>query len=206
LKTKGAFPPSAYQGLPLSPLVEAYLEINQLKHLYRQGWLRRGIPAEQCETVAEHVFGMVMLAWWIADLYFPTLNREHVIRLVLVHELGEVYTGDLTPSDGVDALEKHRLEREAVRRVVAKLPRGAEYLALWEEYEALQTLEARLVKQIDRLEMALQASVYERQGWGNMEEFFQTTAAALEDPVLIQILQEIQNLRPTNLESGIPPH
>jgi putative hydrolases of HD superfamily len=195
MKTKGPFPLSAYEGIHLSPLLEVYLEINQLKHLYRQGWLLRGVPPEHCESVADHIWGMVMLAWWASDTYFPTLNRDQVIRLVLVHELGEVYTGDLIPADGIPIEEKHNLERQAVWKIVAKLPRGAEYLALWEEYENQQSPEARLVKQIDRLEMACQASVYERQGWGNMAEFFQTTEGALTDRTLIEILKEMQQIR-----------
>ena len=195
MRVKAAFPLQEYQGRALSPLVEACLEVNQLKHLYRQGWLRRGVAPEQCESVAEHVLGVVMLAWWVTDQYFPTLDRDQVIRLALVHDLGEIYTGDLTPADGVSAEDKRRLEREAVQRVVHKLARGAEYLALWEEYEAMQTAEARLVKQIDRLEMALQAGVYERQGWGSMQEFFQSAAGALLDPELRDIFQELQDLR-----------
>ena len=195
MRVKGAFPLSAYQGQTLSPLLEAYLEVNQLKRLYRQGWLRRGVPPEQCESVAEHVLGMVMLAWWVVDQYFPDLDRERVIRLALAHELGEIYTGDLTPSDGVSIEEKHRLERAAVQRVVEKLARGAEYLALWEEYEQMETPEARLVKQIDRLEMALQAGVYEKQSDYSMEEFFQSAAGALENSALIEIFREIQRLR-----------
>jgi putative hydrolases of HD superfamily len=196
LKTKAPFPLAQYAGQDLSPLVEAYFEINQLKHLYRQGWLRRGVPTEKCETVAEHVFGMVMLAWWMTDQYFPSLDRDRVVCLVLVHELGEVYTGDLTPADGIAVHEKHRLEREAVQRVTAKLARGEHYLKLWDEYEAALTPEARLVKQIDRLEMAFQARVYESQGRGNMYEFFESAAGALVEPILREILQELRDLRP----------
>jgi len=195
MKVKGPFPPAGFEGSSLTPLLEAYLEVNQLKHLYRQGWLRRGVPPENCESVADHIYGMVMLAWWSADQYFPTLNRDLVIRLVLAHELGEIYTGDLIPADGITLAEKHQLERHAVERVVGKLPHGSEYLDLWEEYESQQTPEARFVKQIDRLEMAFQASVYESQHWDDMSEFFQSAQQALSDPLLQDIFQELQSLR-----------
>lgn len=195
MKTKGPFPLAGFDGHSLHPLIKAYFQINQLKHLYRQGWLRRGLPAEKCESVADHIYGMVMLSWWAVDLYFPQLDRERLIRMVLVHELGEIYTGDLIPADGIDQQQKYQLEREAFRRVVEELPDGAEYLALWEDFEAGLSPEAQLIKQIDRLEMGLQALVYEQQGWGDMSEFFQSTQNAVADPTLKEIFHQLMVLR-----------
>lgn len=191
MKTKADLPLASFGDQNLSPLAAAYFELVHLKQLYRQGWLRRGIPPERCESVAEHVFGMAMLAWWIADAHFPHLNRDKIIRMTLVHELGEIYTGDLVPADAVPVEEKHRREREGLWQVVGKLPLGAEYLALWEEYERGSTPEARFVKQIDRLEMAFQARVYQQQGFANLSEFFASAAAGVEDPVLREILAEL---------------
>jgi putative hydrolase of HD superfamily len=195
MKVKASLPLSTLSGRNPSPLLEAYFEINHLKQLYRQGWLRRGLPPERCETVAEHVFGMVMLAWWLVDGFFPTLDRDKVIRMVLVHEIGEVYTGDLTPADNIPRGEKHRLERKALEQVVGKLPRGVEYIALWEEFEHNETPEARLVRQVDRLEMAFQASIYERQDLGDMSEFFASAAQCVSDEQLQSILAELEALR-----------
>jgi putative hydrolase of HD superfamily len=192
--TKGEPPLAALSGRDLAPLIEAYFEINQLKQLYRQGWLRRGVPPERCESVAEHVFGMALLGWWIADEAFPELDRDKIIRMTLAHELGEVYAGDIIPADQVPAAEKERLEREALGRVVGKLPRGADYLALWEEYQAGQTGEARYVKQLDRLEMAFQAVAYQTQGLGAMDEFLASAAAALDDERLKVIFAQLAAL------------
>ncbi len=191
MKTKADLPLAAFSGQSLSPLVAAYYELDHLKQLYRQGWLRRGVPPERCESVAEHVFGMAMLGWWIVDAYFPGLDRDKVLRMILTHELGEIYTGDLTPGDNVPLEEKHRREREGLWQVVGKLPNGEQYLALWEEFEAGQTPEARFVRQLDRLEMAFQASVYRQQGFENMSEFFASASAAIEDPVLRKLFEEV---------------
>src|SRR5512133_2528478 len=139
MKTK-ASPP--YENLPeqgISPLLSAYFELNHLKQLYRQGWLRRGVPPERCESVAEHVFSMAMMAWWLVDNHFPALDRDRVLRLVLVHELGEIYTGDIIPGDQMPVEEKHRREHAALWQVVQKLERAEEYLALWQEFEDNQT-------------------------------------------------------------------
>ena len=195
MKEKASLPLSTLSGRNPSALLEAYFEINHLKQLYRQGWLRRGLPPERCESVAEHVFGMAMLAWWLVDGFYPNLDRDKVIRMVLVHEIGEVYTGDLTPSDNIPRGEKHCLERKALEQVVGKLPHGVEYIALWEEFEHNETPEARLVRQVDRLEMAFQASIYERQDLGDMSEFFTSAGQCVSDEQLRSILAELEALR-----------
>jgi putative hydrolases of HD superfamily len=183
-------PLAAFDGKNTSPLVQAYLELNHLKQLYRQGWLRRGLPPEQCESVAEHIYGMVMLAWWIIDNSALDLDRDRLLRMVLVHELGEIYTGDIIPSDRVALEEKHARERDGLLRVTGKLRRGAEYLSLWEEFEAGETPEARFVRQVDRLEMAFQAAVYEQQGFP-AGEFFASADAAIIDPVLREVFNQL---------------
>lgn len=198
MRVKGPFPADLVKRNDVSPLVGVYFEFNQLKQLYRQGWLRRGIPPEQTESVADHILSMTLLAWWIADAYFPSLDANHVIRLCLAHELGEIYTGDLTPSDPFSPEEKHRREREALLRITAPLPNGADLLALWEEFEVGETVEARFVRQLDRLEMAFQAVSYEQQGFGSLEEFLATTRLAVHDPILQSLLAELETLRNTS--------
>ena len=191
MQVKAENPINLLQGRRTLPLVEAYFELNQLKQLYRQGWLRRGVPAERCESVAEHIFGMAMLSLFIADAYFPSLNLLKVLRLTLLHDLGEIYAGDIIPADEVPPQEKLRRERESVERVFSRLPRGADYLALWLEYEDNQTDEARFVKQMDRLEMALQASVYQQQHLLNAGEFLASASQVLDRPELRAILDEL---------------
>lgn len=201
MKTKAPLPLTAFEGRELSPLLEAYLQFNHLKHLYRQGWLRRGISPEECESVAEHIFAMALLAWWAAEAYDPALDTTKIIRMVLVHELGEIYAGDIIPADEVPPAEKHSLERAAVERVTRALPGGDAILALWEEYEQAASPEAVFVKQVDRLEMALQALVYESQGVPRMAEFFGSASAAVSDPRLRALLDEALSQR----DSGHPP-
>jgi putative hydrolases of HD superfamily len=192
MKTKGGLPLGALDGSGAGPLIAAYFELEQLKQLYRQGWLRRGVPVEQCESVAEHVFGMAMLAWWLVDAYYPTLNRDKILRMILAHELGEIYAGDIIPADQMDRAEKLRQEREGLLRVTGKLPNGEQYLALWEEFEAGATAESVFVRQVDRLEMAFQAAVYRKQGFASMEEFFASAEAAVELKELRDVLAALK--------------
>ena len=195
MHTKASIPVSQLSTRQVAPLIEAYFEFNHLKQLFRQGWLQRGIPHARCESVAEHTFGVAVLALFLADAHFPDLDASKVLRLALLHDFGEIYVGDLTPADGIDRGEKWRLERHAVLQVLHKLPRGADYLALWEEYERGASPEAQFVRQIDRLEMALQASVYEHQGLADLSEFFTSVEQALAAPALQAILHELKTLR-----------
>lgn len=177
------------------PLIQAYFELNHLKQLYRQGWLRRAISPAQCESVAEHTFGVALLALFLADSHFPALDPLKLVRMALLHDLGEIYAGDMTPADNVPAAEKHRLEAESVQRVLGKLPHAQTYLALWDEFEQGQSAEAQVIKQLDRLEMALQAVVYEQQSQVTLSEFFDTAQAALTTPALLALFAEILSLR-----------
>jgi putative hydrolase of HD superfamily len=194
MRIKAPPPISHLQGEQVGPLVQTYFELNHLKQLYRQGWLARGVPVERCESVAEHTFGVALLAWFLVDAHLPTVDRDKVLRMALIHDLGEIYAGDLTPRHQVSASEKRRLERESVTQVLARLPQGATYVALWEEYEEGSCPEAQFVRQVDRLEMALQAAVYERQGLIDPSEFYASVAGALSMPALQAAFGELEKL------------
>jgi putative hydrolase of HD superfamily len=195
MRRKAQLPLAASELGRLSPLVRAYVEWSQLKQLYRQGWLRRGIRPEQCESVAEHTFGVALLTLTLVDTHFPELDREVALRMALLHDLGEVYTGDLTPADGVPGGEKHRRERASVVHVLGELENGQEYIALWEEYEQGDTPEARLVRQVDRLEMGLQAYLYERQEGADLSEFYASVREGLNLPALLRLFGQVEKLR-----------
>ncbi|MBN1373475.1 MAG: HD domain-containing protein [Anaerolineaceae bacterium] len=195
MERKAEIPKELLDRLAGQPLLAAMTEFNQLKNLYRQGWLRRGIPREQCESVADHIFGMTWLAWLLMDAGLTEdVDRERVLRMVLAHEVGEIYAGDMIPADGVEASEKQRLERESALRVVGKLAGGEEILALWEEFEAGQTPEARLVRQLDRLEMAFQAAQYRAGGAQGTGEFFESARRSITDEGLLALLTEIEGV------------
>ena len=178
-----------------SPLLGAMYEFQHLKTLYRQGWLRAGIPRDQCESVAEHTLGVAVLSLFLADAHFPQLDRTKILLLAMLHDFGEIHAGDIVPGK-MTLEEKHQLEKAAVERVLSKLPNGKEYLAVWEEYEACETPEARLVKQVDRLEMGVQASIYEHEGFARLDDFFASTDQALSDPSLRALYDELAARRP----------
>ena len=178
----------------VSPVVRAYVEIQHLKQLFRRGWLRSGVPETHCESVADHSFATALLAMLLADRLRPELDVERVLRMALLHDLGEAYAGDLTPADGVSGDEKHRREAHAVRQILGKLPGGSTYLVLWEEYERQDTAEARFVRRVDRLEMALQAVVYGAQHPAELGEFLDSAAADVNGSELQPLLDELKGM------------
>lgn len=195
METKCIPATAALQGKTPPPLVEAMFEVNRLKTLYRQGWLRAGVPRDQCETVAEHSLGVAVLAWAVAETHFPALDRTKLLYLSLFHDFGEIYAGDIVPGR-MSLAEKHQLELDAVHRVFDGLPGADLAIAAWREFEDLSSPEARLVKEIDRLEMGVQAAVYERAFSLDLSDFFDSTRKAVQSPALQPLLDALQDLRP----------
>lgn len=177
------------------PILELYLELVHLKQLFRQGWLKRNVAKEFGESVADHVFSVCVLSFLIAEEYFPELDPYKVLRLALIHDIGEIYAGDITPVDGVSLEEKRQLELAAVKKVFSKFSKSTEYIGLWQEYENQSSEEAIFVTQIDKLEMGLQALVYEHHGHTQMSEFLDHMERVVTSPKLLPLIQEIKSLR-----------
>ena len=194
MQTKAPMSRPPAQGGDLSPVIETYFQLQHLKQLFRQGWLRRGIGQEHAESVADHSYGTALLAMLLADQLRPDLDVGQVMRLALIHDLGEAHAGDLIPADGVPADDKQERERVGVRRILGGLPGGGRYLELWEEYERGSTAEAEFVRRVDRLEMALQATVYETQGHGDLGEFLETARRQIGETELTGLMNEIVRL------------
>ncbi len=173
------------------PLLKLFYESFHLKNLYRQGWLKRGIPKEKCESVADHSFGVVLMSFMIAKEHFPELDISKLMKLALIHDLPEVFTGDKTPSDNVTPKQKELSESKAFRRLFSGFKDADEYQKLWKEYSKQSSAEARFVLQIDKLEMALQASIYEKTTKHDLQEFYDSVLSVITEPKLRKILQRI---------------
>ncbi|MBI5547382.1 MAG: HD domain-containing protein [Deltaproteobacteria bacterium] len=140
--------------------------------------MRKGVPGP--ETVASHSWGV---AWLVLALAPPELDRGRALAYATVHDVAEVRVGDLTPADRVPAEEKSRRERTAMAAMDSELG-SPRLLSLWDRYEAQADREARFVRELDRLDMALQALAYHEAGSPGMEEFLDSADAAIRDPTL----------------------
>jgi putative hydrolase of HD superfamily len=159
----------------LDPLLEAI----GLKHVRRAGWVRRGVPDP--ESVAAHSHGVAMLTLLLLP---DDLDLHLALQFAVLHDLAEVRVGDLTPHDGVSPEEKAHREDTAIQAMAARWSRGAALTERWRQYERQDTPEAQFVRQLDRLDMALQAVRYAREGHPNMAEFAESALPVLTHPTL----------------------
>ncbi|MEM0382638.1 MAG: HD domain-containing protein [Nitrososphaerota archaeon] len=164
-----------------------------LKELKREGWVRRGV--RRPESVADHSYSLALLSMLVAA--DRGLDPYKTAALAVVHDLAEVLTGDLTPSEKKTNQDYRDEEQKAIQEIVYRIQgrAGNLILQLYSEYSSQSSEEARLVKELDKLEMALQAIAYEREGRagrGLAEEFTQSALKEITDPEIKRKLQAKQ--------------
>ena len=171
-------------------------QVATLKLLPRTGWLQRGVA--DAESVAEHTFGVLALALFVGD-QIAGLDRGKLLAIALLHDMAEVYLGDLPSSARrlLSAQSKHEAERRAVQELFAAMPAQTDYLNLWSEYVAGSSPEGRLIKGIDRIEMLAQALAYERAGNRALAEFWIDVEHGWSDefPILRSLAMQLLTLR-----------
>jgi putative hydrolases of HD superfamily len=130
-------------------LVEFLREIDQLKSIERRSWLMDG---SRRENSAEHSWHIALMALILAPYANQPVNVDRVVRMLLIHDLVEIYAGDTFAYDRTGRSEAAQREEEAARQLFAMLPETSreELLALWQEFEARETPEARFAKAMDR--------------------------------------------------------
>lgn len=179
-------------------LVGLLLQANRLKSTPRTGWVQRGVPRP--ESVADHSHGVSMAALLLAEVGAPDADREKILTMAVLHDLAESVTGDL--SLGASRLlppgAKALAEAAAMDELGADLEFFAGWRAVWEEFEAGESLEAQLVRDADRLDLLTQALVYERTtGNRELEEFWTfAPPASFRLPVSRELAAALASRRP----------
>jgi putative hydrolase of HD superfamily len=175
-------------------LIDFFEIVGELKTLKRTGWIKNNVPNP--ESVAEHSFRTAIMTMILAPKI--GVNVEKAMKMALIHDIGEAKVGDFIKFEGrsflPDADEKIQKEKAAVGEITAMID-GEEYLELFNEYVANKTKEAQFVKQVDKLERALQAYEYEKKNNIKLQDFFTSADVLIKNPVLRQLLEEIEKLR-----------
>ncbi len=156
----------------LTALEPFFHDFLTLKNLRRTGWQLRGHRTG--ESLADHCFGVVLLTLTLADqITSHRIDRARAVTMATVHELAEARVGDIPFTALPYFPDKGQAEDRAMVDVLAPLQEpAAEYLALFREFEAGTTVEARFVRAIDKLEMLLTAREYEHTGITSLGDFW----------------------------------
>ena len=167
-----------------------FFQIAGLKKLPRSGWKIK-VGLQNSESVAEHSYMMSVMAMILADL--KTLNSEKVIKMSILHDWAESKIGDFMP-DQIGYDKKSELENYAMAEILESLPQTIQndYQNIWNEFLSRDTPESRLVHELDILEMALQAKIYEKHvDPEKVKPFIISAVEQIMDPDVKKILMDI---------------
>lgn len=140
-----------------------YMQAIKLKNVIRSGWKRWDIDSKRVESIAEHIYGTMMLAIAIHSELdeYKDVNLDKVLKILAIHEMEEIRIGDITPFDNVTDEEKRNLGKVAVKELCDNISEGNDYIELIEEFENQITKEAKFSRMIDKLEADMQAKIYD---------------------------------------------
>lgn len=141
-------------------LLDALAVAERLKDTTRHCYTSKG----RHESVAEHCWMVTLMAYFLRD-EFPEADMDKVMRMCLIHDLGEAFTGDIPSFD--KTAENERTEEQLLREWVDTLPENyrEEMTVLYSEMDARQTQEAKIYKALDNLEAVIQHNFSELSTW-----------------------------------------
>jgi putative hydrolases of HD superfamily len=187
-------------------MLSTLIELQRLKRLDRTGWTLRGLP-NGTESVAAHSFGVSVTAMLLADKFNAhgiSVDVEKVLRVALLHDWAEARVGDMprtaTLYFGFEA--RRRAETAAFSDVVSEVDAAKGlYANLYEDYEHRSSLEARLVKAADVLDLLVQVLALERAGASGLDEFWEVAEKpefnleGAAEQIVLELLQSILKAR-----------
>ena len=138
----------------LAAQIRFVVEVDRLKTVLRASPL---VADDRRENDAEHSWHLALMVLVLAEYADDPIDVGKTVKLVLLHDLIEVYAGDTPLYDTVAAQDQEEREQAAADRLFALLPddQAVEFRALWDEFEARASPEARFAKAMDRLQPLL---------------------------------------------------
>ncbi len=149
----------------LQQQIQFLAEIDKLKQVLRRTWL---LDQSRFENDAEHSWHIAVAAMLFLEYADdPNVDVLRVIKMLLVHDLVEIDAGDTYAYDEQACLDQAEREQKAAERIFGLLPpdQAAAFRALWEEFEARQTPEARYAAALDRFQPLLHNYLTNGRAW-----------------------------------------
>lgn len=172
-------------------IIDFFKTAANLKKIPRQGWMDK-LSMSNPESVADHSYSMAIIGMVISDL--EGYDSEKILKMVLLHDLAESEIGDYTPGQ-ITSEKKKILENEAFSKILESLPNSikSQYQGIWSEYQKTTTPESILVHQMDKLEMILQAKLYEKEGHSKkkLQSFIESAKQEITNSKLKELFRKI---------------
>ena len=168
-------------------VINYYALCNKLKNVIRTGRKDWNVQRERLESVAEHIFGVQMLAIAMKSEYNYDVDILKVIMMIAIHELWETVIWDLTEFQ-ISREEKERIEHEAVHKILKDLVDGEEIEKIFLEFDGHKTKEANFAYQCDKLECDLQCKLYDEEWCVDLNK--QESCNAIENERVQKLLKE----------------
>ena len=175
--------------MDVESVVELLLHGNQLKRTMRSGWAQRGVP--HGENVAAHTYGVGFTTLVLSQLTEAPVDLARALALAILHDLPEGLTTDI-PSPAWGFLPpgiKKDMEQAALEEMLGQSSFAQALEDLWKEYNEDESVEAHLVHDADKIDMLLQALVFEEQTgnkhlaefWSKQYDFYLPASQAIAD-------------------------
>ena len=135
--------------------IEFIREIDKLKYIFRKTKL---INSDRPENDAEHSWHLAVMAIVLAEHSNEPVDLAKVMKMVLIHDIVEIDSGDVFAYDTVKSHDNFDEELKAAKRIFGILPneQAEEFINIWIEFEEMKTPESKFARALDRLEPLLQ--------------------------------------------------
>ena len=163
--------------------------VANLKTVPRQGWIEK-LNIQNPESVSDHTYSLTMMSLVLSQI--KKLDTYKILKMSLIHDLAESCTGDITP-DQMAKNKKIELETKAIHKILQELPIDInnDLFNIWQEFLERKTPESILVHELDKLEMAIQAKIYEKNTNGDIQPFLNSVEKELITPEIKELFSKI---------------
>lgn len=165
----------------ISAVVDLVRQLDALKAVTRK---TKNLVDGRYENSAEHSWQIAMLAWGLAPIAPQGVDISRVIQMLLLHDIGEIDTGDTIVYAETGWDERKAQEEACVRRLFGVLPQGQQFIELWLEFEAATSVDARFAHAADRAMPVLLNLANRGQSWVENGISFERVIGRIRQPIV----------------------